>query len=302
KKLQQYIQEKGLNVDVTGQLDKATFQALHMIGINDLMENGVIQEDSYRGNPSDPLSLNLYTYCHNNPVVYIDPSGHKHIVSDFTYTYTERKFVTIDLSDSSTWLTDGWSLDNESPRALSYSDGKRYILGEAVKKFTTTLKKHEFTNLNMVLYGTSDGSGYSTYKTGAFNNEKKGFIEAGTNEVIATIEGMNELDNRHKWDKVGDWANAGISVASDIVAVLKFAKAAKAAKSGSDIWKATRGFATPNKIAIGSQTFVDGGTGEFDDGGYFGSWLTGLIPIYGSYSAIVEAISDDPLRGVFVDQ
>ena len=25
---------------------------------------------------SDPLSLNLYTYCNNNPVMYVDPSGH----------------------------------------------------------------------------------------------------------------------------------------------------------------------------------------------------------------------------------
>ncbi|WP_193774783.1 S8 family serine peptidase [Vallitalea guaymasensis] len=35
-----------------------------------------ITEDSYTGNPADPLSLNLYTYCHNNPIYYIDPSGH----------------------------------------------------------------------------------------------------------------------------------------------------------------------------------------------------------------------------------
>ncbi len=28
------------------------------------------------GRRSDPLSLNLYTYCHNNPIRYIDPSGH----------------------------------------------------------------------------------------------------------------------------------------------------------------------------------------------------------------------------------
>ncbi|MCG8481809.1 MAG: RHS repeat-associated core domain-containing protein [Clostridia bacterium] len=26
-------------------------------------------EDRYRGNMSDPLSLNLYTYCRNNPVL-----------------------------------------------------------------------------------------------------------------------------------------------------------------------------------------------------------------------------------------
>lgn len=34
-----------------------------------------ITRDSYAGRRSDPLSLNRYTYCHNNPVVYVDPSG-----------------------------------------------------------------------------------------------------------------------------------------------------------------------------------------------------------------------------------
>jgi RHS repeat-associated protein len=28
-----------------------------------------ITEDSYTGEYSDPLSLNLYTYCHNNPML-----------------------------------------------------------------------------------------------------------------------------------------------------------------------------------------------------------------------------------------
>ena len=35
-----------------------------------------LQEDTYLGNAGDPLSLNLYTYCANNPVIYIDPTGH----------------------------------------------------------------------------------------------------------------------------------------------------------------------------------------------------------------------------------
>ncbi|MDE5758298.1 MAG: RHS repeat-associated core domain-containing protein, partial [Allobaculum sp.] len=34
------------------------------------------QRDSVTGKLSDPLSLNLYTYAHNNPVRGIDPSGH----------------------------------------------------------------------------------------------------------------------------------------------------------------------------------------------------------------------------------
>ncbi|WP_425516137.1 RHS repeat-associated core domain-containing protein [Ligaoa zhengdingensis] len=31
--------------------------------------------DSFLGNANDPLSLNRYTYCKNNPILYIDPSG-----------------------------------------------------------------------------------------------------------------------------------------------------------------------------------------------------------------------------------
>ncbi|CRZ34850.1 RHS repeat-associated protein [Herbinix hemicellulosilytica] len=40
-------------------------------------DNGrFLTEDIYRGQLSDPLSLNRYTYCHNNPVRYTDPSGY----------------------------------------------------------------------------------------------------------------------------------------------------------------------------------------------------------------------------------
>ena len=35
-----------------------------------------MQEDTYRGKYNDPLSLNLYTYCANNPLIYTDLDGH----------------------------------------------------------------------------------------------------------------------------------------------------------------------------------------------------------------------------------
>ena len=35
-----------------------------------------ISEDSYKGDIKDPASLNLYTYCHNDPINFSDPSGH----------------------------------------------------------------------------------------------------------------------------------------------------------------------------------------------------------------------------------
>ena len=41
-----------------------------------------ITEDTFRGQANDPLSLNLYTYCHNEPIMYDDPTGH---VQGFSY-------------------------------------------------------------------------------------------------------------------------------------------------------------------------------------------------------------------------
>lgn len=40
-----------------------------------------MQEDSYKGNIADPLSLNVYTYCYNNPIRFFDPSGN--VVTDW---------------------------------------------------------------------------------------------------------------------------------------------------------------------------------------------------------------------------
>ena len=39
-----------------------------------------MQEDTYRGSINDPLSLNLYSYANNKPVMYYDPNGHFGVV------------------------------------------------------------------------------------------------------------------------------------------------------------------------------------------------------------------------------
>lgn len=43
-----------------------------------------LSEDTYRGEPNDPLSLNLYTYVQNEPIKYKDPTGHKSTADDGT--------------------------------------------------------------------------------------------------------------------------------------------------------------------------------------------------------------------------
>ena len=36
-----------------------------------------ITQDTYRGEINEPSSLHLYAYCDNNPINYVDPTGHK---------------------------------------------------------------------------------------------------------------------------------------------------------------------------------------------------------------------------------
>jgi len=41
-----------------------------------------MQEDTFRGSILDPLSLNFYTYCNNEPIMYFDPTGHSRVFVD----------------------------------------------------------------------------------------------------------------------------------------------------------------------------------------------------------------------------
>jgi len=41
-----------------------------------------ITQDSYKGDPKVPSTLNLYVYCKNNPLKYTDPSGNDVIIND----------------------------------------------------------------------------------------------------------------------------------------------------------------------------------------------------------------------------
>ena len=46
---------------------------------------GFISRDNFAGKSSDPLSLNRYTYCSNNPVFYVNPCGNYGVVIYGTY-------------------------------------------------------------------------------------------------------------------------------------------------------------------------------------------------------------------------
>ena len=50
-----------------------------------------LQQDTNKGYYNDPLSLNLYTYCHNEPLMYSDPTGHREIIGTSVERETEME-------------------------------------------------------------------------------------------------------------------------------------------------------------------------------------------------------------------
>ncbi|GBF32467.1 cell wall-associated protein [Desulfocucumis palustris] len=49
-----------------------------------------ITNDTYRGNIYEPWTQNLYTYCNNNPVNYVDPTGYRYLMIP-QYQENQRK-------------------------------------------------------------------------------------------------------------------------------------------------------------------------------------------------------------------
>ncbi|WP_051925638.1 RHS repeat domain-containing protein [Brevibacillus borstelensis] len=55
-----------------------------------------ISEDTYKGQVDNPLSLNRYTYTHNNPLRFVDPSGHKPApYADLSEEIFEKDFLEV---------------------------------------------------------------------------------------------------------------------------------------------------------------------------------------------------------------
>ena len=132
-----------------------------------------LQEDAFRGSKSDPLSLNLYTYCANNPIIYCDLSGY----SPVTVTW-EGYVQTIDSSELSTYERSGWAVF----KGNAYAD-KMYIDANAtvdkiyVSSGTTTkirnngsvgrIETGDYSTTN--IYNGTSGNINSIY-TGSYSN------------------------------------------------------------------------------------------------------------------------------------
>lgn len=59
-----------------------------------------ISRDTYEGDIANPLSINQYSYCYNNPLIYCDPSGH---YTDYSQIDYAKEAARMNISQTGAW-------------------------------------------------------------------------------------------------------------------------------------------------------------------------------------------------------
>jgi RHS repeat-associated protein len=78
-----------------------------------------LQQDTYTGDPNDPLSLNLYTYCNNEPIRHYDPTGHALTQWDVDNLPLEEQQQILELSERWTKAHEKWlETGNDTARGM----------------------------------------------------------------------------------------------------------------------------------------------------------------------------------------
>ena len=116
-----------------------------------------LSEDTYGGDASDPLSLNAYVYCSNNPIMYTDPTGHWQ-QGDENLTYQAR----VEISR----LTDLYYSAKTPEEKKAASDAANAIRNNTANKASSPQNSTTGNRANKILDTTknkdSNGNAYMT--------------------------------------------------------------------------------------------------------------------------------------------
>lgn len=222
-----------------------------------------ISEDTYEGDITNPLSLNLYTYCANNPLIYVDPSGHEAIRS----------------VDESGLIT--WEFTNLNFSAFESGKFKSRRISRR-----TGLK--EFTSFHKVLVDAAKG--------------KRQRVIDDKGKYYYSIEELITLDKEYGRKKAWVIARTSLNVTADGAATISGAKAyVQGAKQGGyfiiNVGKGLINLLKPGKDVTGINLTVSQIENTTENKsmrdkifGFFKNW----IPFKGSYDGITKLTSDSP--------
>jgi len=270
-----------------------------------------ISEDTYEGKINDPLSLNRYTYAHNDPIMYVDPTGHA----------ATKNNATVLLKDV---VKDGYGgslyWDNKNKTATVNINGQKITIktegkdaAAAVVNGRVIIKPDTLDRL----YNAKSNESKNTIKTTIDTS-------ATAKEITAhmTIEGLNEKPwvkeekIKNNYDPIKEFLGIITQVSEkkkisydqiiSLVNITKFecqdlecGKQTKSNSSSSTTSSSIDPFEIIRKIeqakakvASGTASFVEGGVNSLVETGE-GLYETGKIFVTGDYERM-KALTTDP--------
>ncbi|MGF9917695.1 RHS repeat-associated core domain-containing protein, partial [Paenibacillus ehimensis] len=94
-----------------------------------------MSQDTYEGDITNPLSLNLYTYVHNNPLTNVDPTGHYCVSADGKNAHEGdcNTAGSINLGHDDKWIGHAVVENGELKRLVGVSGSENYYKNNHVK-------------------------------------------------------------------------------------------------------------------------------------------------------------------------
>jgi RHS repeat-associated protein len=171
-----------------------------------------LQEDTYGGNAEDPLSLNRYTYCHNDPIKYTDPTGHW-IFDPYT-NQNGRKGYRMKCEIGDTYEQLGLALWGNSKYYQNAAAHDPFIFAE-VTKFTSDMYKRPITAKEAGRY--SPFIAYTDKIVSNYFNSHQGMVTSndayvrklyddGINQIMRYLNNKDTIPYINKFKTIDDAA------------------------------------------------------------------------------------------------
>ena len=157
-----------------------------------------LQEDTFRGNPRDALSLNRYTYVHNNPLIYYDPTGHAKLATHPTVQANKdrKNKVYTTLSDGTMVQIAGMTITNTGSGYNNITIQEMYLSNGQTATINSNMTVNNFYNNGTVNNNSSINTIYMGNGS-TLNNNSGGTVNTinVNNGVTANVNNSGTIKN-----------------------------------------------------------------------------------------------------------
>ena len=114
--------------------DKETGLYYYNARFYDPEDGRFLTQDTYRGENMEPDTLHLYAYCANNPVNYVDPSGHSFFYLNSSNGAAGAGHAAILIKYKGKWRYYSWEGDGYKSKKAQLKTVKKGIKGKTINK------------------------------------------------------------------------------------------------------------------------------------------------------------------------